>query len=68
MALRPYSVSPRWNEKIVGPKPTKYWVTFIPYRLAVIMWPSSCRLTEIKIASAKAAVPNQYSIRLLQPQ
>jgi hypothetical protein len=23
MAFKPYSVSPRWNEKIVGPKPTK---------------------------------------------
>src|SRR5512138_1734311 len=40
IALRPYSVSPRRHEKIVGPKPTKYFVTFMPKRLAVIMWPA----------------------------
>src|SRR3989440_6105324 len=37
MALRPYSVSPRWKDHRVGPKPAKYRVTFIPNRLAVSM-------------------------------
>ena len=35
MPLRPYSVSPRLNDHRVGPKPTKYWVTFMPKALAV---------------------------------
>ena len=33
--MTPYSVSPRWNDQRVGPKPTKYRVTFIPNALAV---------------------------------
>ncbi len=30
MALTPYSVSPRWRDQIVGPKPQKNWVAFMP--------------------------------------
>ncbi len=33
-ALMPYSVSPRVVDQMVGPKPTKYRVTFMPNRLA----------------------------------
>ena len=35
MTLNPYSVSPRWNDQIFGPKPMKNSVTFMPDRLAV---------------------------------
>ena len=30
----PYSVSPRRRDHTVGPKPTMYWVTLTPNRLA----------------------------------
>ncbi len=30
MALNPHSVSPRWRDQMVGPKPTKNWVAFMP--------------------------------------
>ncbi len=30
MALTPYSVSPRWRDHRVGPKPTKNCVAFMP--------------------------------------
>ena len=35
MTLNPYSVSPRWNDQIFGPKPMKNSVTFMPDDLAV---------------------------------
>ena len=57
--MRPYSVSPRLNDQMVGPKPTKYRVTFMPKRLAVSMCPASCRLTEIRMASANSDDPEQ---------
>ena len=38
----------------VRPKPTKYWVTFPPNFLAGIMWPSSCRPIEARIATTKS--------------
>ena len=34
MALTPYSVSPRRNDQMRGPKPRKNSVTFMPARLA----------------------------------
>jgi hypothetical protein len=37
IAFRPYSVSPRRKEKIVGPKPTKYRLTRIPRIFATVM-------------------------------
>ena len=32
----PYSVSPRWNDQMRGPKPMKNSVTFMPAFLAVM--------------------------------
>jgi hypothetical protein len=34
MALIPYSVSPRFRDQIVGPKPTMNWGTRMPKRRA----------------------------------
>ena len=45
MALTPYSVSPRRTDHSRGPKPTKYSVTCMPARLAVMKWPNSCSMT-----------------------
>ena len=58
-ALSPYSVSPRRNENTVGPKPAKYWVAFMPNRLAVSRWPASCRHTDTRMPTAKISTPIQ---------
>ena len=34
ISLSPYSVSPRLVDQTVRPKPTKYWVTFMPNAFA----------------------------------
>ena len=54
----PYSVSPTCLLQTVGPKPMKYWVTFPPNFLAGIMWPSSCRPMEARIAAKKRTTPS----------
>ncbi len=41
----PYSVSPRRKDHRRGPNPTKYSVTFMPLRLAMVKWPSSWSMT-----------------------
>ena len=53
IALTPYSVSPRWRDQSVGPKPTMYWVTFTPNLLAGTMWPISCSAIETTRPIAK---------------
>ena len=62
-ALTPYSVSPRRNDQIVGPKPAKYCVAFMPKRLAVSRCPASCRQTDTKMPRAKIRTPNQKLMR-----
>ena len=57
MALIPYSVSPRQVDQIVGPKPTKYRVTFMPNLLASTKWPVSCSMTDTSRATMKMAQP-----------
>src|SRR5215475_15216825 len=61
-ALTPYSVSPRRKDHSVGPKPTKYRVTFMPKAFAVPMCPASCRHTDIKISSANSTMPSAFNI------
>ncbi|CAB4998028.1 unannotated protein [freshwater metagenome] len=41
IALTPYSVSLPERDQIVGPKPTMYWVTLTPKRLAGSRCPTS---------------------------
>jgi hypothetical protein len=55
--LTPYSVSPTFLLQTVGPNPMKYCVTFPPNALAGIMWPSSCRPIEMRIAPKKTTIP-----------
>ena len=43
-AFTPYSVSPRVNDQIRGPNPTKNSVTFIPDRFAVTKCAASCNM------------------------
>ena len=56
-ALIPYSVSPRQVDQIVGPKPTKYLVTFMPNFFAVTKCPVSCSITEKSRATMKMTQP-----------
>ena len=56
-ALTPYSVSPRQVDQIVGPKPTKYLVTFMPNFFAVTKCPVSCSITEKSRATMKMTQP-----------
>ena len=58
-ALIPYSVSPRQVDQIVGPKPTKYLVTFMPNFFAVTKWPLSCSITEKSRATMKMTQPSR---------
>ena len=58
-ALIPYSVSPRRVDHKVVPKPTKYWVTFMPNFLAVTKWPLSCSITEKRRATMKMTQPSR---------
>src|SRR5919197_2183177 len=53
----PYSVSPRVRDQIVGPKPTKYWVAFIPNRLAVMKCPDSWSMSVASSAITNAITP-----------
>ncbi len=55
----PYSVSPRCVLHTVGPNPMKYWLTFPPNFLAGIMWPSSCRAMEARMANTKITTPSR---------
>ena len=48
----PYSVSRPRRDHRVGPKPTMYWVTFTPKRLAGTMCPTSCRPMDTAIPIA----------------
>ena len=57
IALKPYSVSPRWNDHSVGPKPKKYCVHFMPNRLAVTKCPVSCSITDTTRAARKISQP-----------
>jgi hypothetical protein len=56
--LTPYSVSPLRVLQTVGPNPMKYWVTFPPNAFAGIMWPSSWRPMEARIATTKISTPS----------
>ena len=56
-ALIPYSVSPRQVDHSVGPKPTKYLVTFMPNFFAVTKCPVSCSMTEKSRATMKMTQP-----------
>src|SRR5689334_6052560 len=56
-ALMPYSVSPRLVDQMVGPKPTKYLVHFMPNFLASTKWPVSCSITEKSKATRKMTHP-----------
>ena len=42
---------------MVGPKPTKYLVTFMPNLLASTKWPVSCSMTEMSRATMKMTQP-----------
>ena len=53
----PYSVSPRVVDHRVGPKPMKYFVAFMPNRLAATKWPLSCSITENSRATRKMTQP-----------
>ena len=55
MALTPYSVSPLRTDHSRGPKPTKYSVTFMPARLAVMKCPNSCSITMAKRMAMKSS-------------
>ena len=66
-ALMPYSVSPRWVDQIVGPKPMKYWVHFMPNRLAVTKCPVSCSITETSRATRKISQPSDVQQRAFLP-
>ena len=44
-AFTPYSVSPRRNDQIRGPKPTKNSSTLIRKIFAIVKWPASCTTT-----------------------
>ena len=59
--LIPYSVSPRRVDHSVVPKPTKYWVTFMPNFLAVTKCPVSCSITEKSRATMKMTQPSRLT-------
>ena len=59
-ALIPYSVSPRQVDQMVGPKPTKNLVTFMPNFLAVAKCPASCNITEKSRATMKMTQPIRF--------
>src|SRR5690606_16422014 len=60
-ALRPYSVSPRRNDQIRGPTPTKYSGAFILNRLAKYRCPASCSEIEASRAMMKRTMPSHPS-------
>jgi hypothetical protein len=65
--LIPYSVSPRLNDQIVGPNPTKYRVACMPNVLAITKWPVSCSITENIRATRKMTQPSRSTRRSLLP-
>ena len=61
--LTPYSVSPRFVDQIVLPKPTKYWVTFTPNFFAGTMCPTSCSAIETTTPRKKSTIPKRVDQR-----
>ena len=61
-ALMPYSVSPRRNDQMVGPKPRKKRSTFIPKNFAVAKCPPSCRKMASMRARTKSVMPSALVI------
>ena len=57
--LMPYSVSPRFVDQMVLPKPTKYWVTFTPNFLAGTMCPTSCNAIDPTTPRKKSTTPSR---------
>jgi len=57
MALMPYSVSPRFRENTVGPKPTMNCGTRMPYLRAQKKCPASWKPIENSMPTANATIP-----------